>query len=773
MGRTDHAQLRHGMHVSRPRLTLTFLLALPLACGEDAQLLVELGATSSSSGEAGGPDTGAVATSSSGGTSAATTGEDGASDGSTTGAAPGTTGTSSGSETDTRGASSTSEATSSGPTGSEGGSTTDAGATTDGGTTTGGGIATTGGTTTEDGGSSGAESSGVLDVGIDPDPLCPLACDPPCEIVLSEGLHGVSSIQHDRSRFAARDWFGKLILRDAESLEVLLVEHDTVWAELTAGVLAVAYDDGSVILRASDDLEVLGETVTAAQRGLAIDGSYLWAAGPAGIDVLAVDGSPMWSMVGDFSAAQVLALPDSLHVFADGFDGENVLHVDLAGGITEQSALEGNFAGWFGDLPRYWSQQGMAYRLYESDGTELAFGVGSIVHGWGDHLVLNGAVVHISDVATPLLSGLGGYVRRSGPALAIYGATSQIIVLDAMGPLQEAFPTACCSPPDSYGWQFGWSPTGWVIGRSDGVVGDQLDRTMSMGPIERIDVAIGGRFTLLQPGSSTAVWDLTDDCRVEPVGEIDIPGGAHELSPDGSVIASGIQDPDFLEHNSFQTLLHALPDGSEIGYFGNSGCSHCFIQRWNMADDASLLGFNWDWTGAATSGVVEVPGGTELSGLMTNVLPAIAPAGQNWVMTQAGWGPGASYEDSVAYVYDGADFVDVFDGVAWGFIDDEHLLLSHYESAGDCQYAGGCDTFLGTDIVELDGDVVQATTLPDVREFQRISATEIFVIEPPRIFDVYTGELLWSIPDTDFAGAISSDLVVSTDGASLVVHRWR
>ncbi len=47
----------------------------------------------------------------------------------------------------------------------------------------------------------------------------------------------------------------------------------------------------------------------------------------------------------------------------------------------------------------------------------------------------------------------------------------------------------------------------------------------------------------------------------------------------------------------------------------------------------------------------------------------------------------------------------------------------------------------------LDGTVVQTTTLPDVRGFQRVSDTEIFVLEP--------------------------DMVVWTDSAALVVQRWR
>ncbi len=609
------------------------------------------------------------------------------------------------------------------------------------------------------------------------EPVCPLDCTPPCDLVLSPGPDAVRSVHHDGAHFVARDVLGRLVLRDAATLEVVHLEHETTWAQLVSGVLAVGYVDGSVVLRASADLGVLGEVVAGPERGLAIDGGYLWSIGTEGIEVFAVDGSPIWSTDGDFSQAQVLALTDSLHVFSDAHASDAVMHVDLEAHEITETTFGGVFAGWFGDAPRYWSQHGMAYRLYEADGTELAFDLGSIVHGWGDHVVVNGTVAHVSDLGTPLLSGVSGSLRRSGPALAVYGETSTIVVLDPAGPQQQVFPPPSFPPVGPSSWRFAWSPLGWVIGRGDAIVADQLDRATSigppsLGPITWVDAAINGRFALTQPNLSTTIWDVVPDCTVEPVGALDLPWGPLELSPDGSVLAHSLPSPSLLD-NLHGSHLHALPSGEEIGYFGSSGCSTCVIRRWAMSDDASIVAHIWSWAPAWGSRVFQVPSGTVLGGDDSNVLPAIAPDGVHIVVTDSQWGESATYEDALAYVYDDGVFADVFDGVAWGFIDNQHLLLSHYAGADSCSDAGVCDTFLHTDIVTLDGTVVQATILPDVREFQRISDTEIFVTDPPRIFDVYSGELLWSMPDVASAGAISPNLVVWTDTAELVVHRWR
>jgi hypothetical protein len=146
------------------------------------------------------------------------------------------------------------------------------------------------------------------------------------------------------------------------------------------------------------------------------------------------------------------------------------------------------------------------------------------------------------------------------------------------------------------------------------------------------------------------------------------------------------------------------------------------------------------------------------------------------VVTDAPWGGFSTYEESASTVYSGGVFTDAFDGVTWGFIDDARVLVSHYDfQGGGCDNAGACDDYLGTDIVELDGTLVQSTTLPDVRRFQRIGDTEILVSDPPRVFDVYTGEQVWALADGGIvaAAAIGDDLAVTSDGLSLVVHRWR
>lgn len=275
-----------------------------------------------------------------------------------------------------------------------------------------------------------------------------------------------------------------------------------------------------------------------------------------------------------------------------------------------------------------------------------------------------------------------------------------------------------------------------------------------------------------------AVWDVVPGCTIERSTDIAINGGTMAISPDGSVLVDWMQDPT-VWWNERGSHFRALPGGDELGFVGSNACSHCSADTWSMSDDASLAVHLWYWTGYPESDTFTVPGGAVVVNLSSNVPPAIAPNGLTVVVvvTDAPWGGFSTYEESASTVYSGGVFTDVFDGVTWGFIDDARVLVSHYEfQGGGCDNAGDCDDHLGTDIVELDGTVVQSTTLPDVRRFQRIGDTEILVSAPPLGCSTCIRiEQLWSLADGGLvaAAAIRDDLVVTSDGLSLVVHRWR
>jgi hypothetical protein len=153
-----------------------------------------------------------------------------------------------------------------------------------------------------------------------------------------------------------------------------------------------------------------------------------------------------------------------------------------------------------------------------------------------------------------------------------------------------------------------------------------------------------------------------------------------------------------------------------------------------------------------------------------NMLPKLAPDSQHLVETdglvqdQFGTLVGAQ-----SYVHDPDQFINVFEGVTHGFLDAEHVLVAHYGAPKE--------TFLGSEIVTLDGTVVQAAGLPEVRRFVRVGTGEILAVVhstgDAAIFDPFTGETLWSAPPDHQVVLAGPDHVVVGDGARLELVRWR
>jgi hypothetical protein len=96
------------------------------------------------------------------------------------------------------------------------------------------------------------------------------------------------------------------------------------------------------------------------------------------------------------------------------------------------------------------------------------------------------------------------------------------------------------------------------------------------------------------------------------------------------------------------------------------------------------------------------------------------------------------------------------------------MLVGTYSSCA----ATTC-TFAGSYIRALDGTAVQDTLLPDTFTFHRITDTELLVEDPPRIYDAYSGDLLWTHELADAARPVGLDHVVVRHGASVSLERWR
>jgi hypothetical protein len=126
---------------------------------------------------------------------------------------------------------------------------------------------------------------------------------------------------------------------------------------------------------------------------------------------------------------------------------------------------------------------------------------------------------------------------------------------------------------------------------------------------------------------------------------------------------------------------------------------------------------------------------------------------------------------SHSYIYSVNPYklIGVTDGVVQGFIDDEHLLIGHYKLPDT--------TFIGSAIVGLDGAVIQASTLPDIRRLSRVVTGEILAeIQPDEhavVFDPFTGDALWTAPPAAMAAIAGHDHIATNDAAGVQLVKWR
>ena len=73
----------------------------------------------------------------------------------------------------------------------------------------------------------------------------------------------------------------------------------------------------------------------------------------------------------------------------------------------------------------------------------------------------------------------------------------------------------------------------------------------------------------------------------------------------------------------------------------------------------------------------------------------------------------------------------------------------------------------------MDGSLIAVTALPEFHRFQLITPDEVLVADPPRIYDVYSGALLWQDTNADAAQPAGPDHVLVLDDGVLSITMWR
>jgi hypothetical protein len=593
----------------------------------------------------------------------------------------------------------------------------------------------------------------------------------PCEDTVVRTHVGQVTTHHDGDRFVTVDEAGNLVLWDTATLAVLFEARRVGHARISGGTLAyTALDVGAfaydtVFIVDATTGSPAGEVPYQFAWGVARDGSYVWTGSATALTVYELDGAERWSVDENFLGVQVLAQSDVLHAFAGGLSATEVLHYTADAGVVDSDAFVGTFGGWFEDVPRYWTNQGMAYRVYDVDNTGLVLEIGAPTHGFGTRLVGPGGVIDVFDPDTVLAPVGSDRFEDSGAVLWRAADNSATLVrLDTDPVTATPIAPGCCITEDYP--SFAYADGAWLLGGDDGLVTDDLGRAITDGEAVAIAGSTVGRMALSMGDGVLHVADVGDDCTWDEISSFPRVGRNLRMSDDGTTLLSTERWTTMFGSSREGTRIYALPDGAlqaeyQLGSMADSLVGH------DMSEDATLWSRMHDNTG---TGRYWVTGAVDFSGFAHHV-PRVAPNAQHIAISDGGGGSSDSWPDSVTYIYAPEDFVGVIDGVNHGFIDDAHILVARYSLCG-----ANCVTMIGSDIVDMTGTIVAATALPDLRDLRRIDDGAAIAFDPAgngAIYDVTAGGLLWEAPAGAAVEVAGPNHVLVSTGARVDVVRWR
>lgn len=606
-----------------------------------------------------------------------------------------------------------------------------------------------------------------------------MCCEPGCTGTLLQSAQGKLQVAHDGSRIVTRDVGA--VLWDADTLAPISRFASDTMPVLRGGKLFYRLGAGLHVVDASDGSE-LAVCPNDVKWGVASDGSYLWTANDAGMFVRELDCSIRWKFGGPLADGRIHALADAVHVWDAGIHPFAVFHLDAADGASTMTPFEGDYPRFFADSARYWTQNKTVHRVFTAEGVELFSGEGYPLHGWGTRLMIGLDVVDISAPGVKL-AGLSQYGFVAGPVIgsAPSNGKLEVIHLDT-DPVKSEWitPQDCCGYQGA--WSFASAGDKWVYAGENGRSVDHLGRQVTVGAIAGLAGAPTGRVVAGTAISRAYTFDVADDCTATAHPWFPRNPGRLTMSGDGELLVSQehflgwpLQNPPF-----DGTRFYALPQGELLASSG-MGLHSSLVLDHDVADDGTVWSRTWATVALpvnAHSG--SFPFGEGYTGAVSDVLPKISPSGDFIVTSDGTSGHLDDWvgDDSRIYVSNEEKKgfpMTIFPGIAHGFLDDAHILVGHYVDPDD--------KFAGSEIVDLNGFVVQPTTLPDIHRFYRIGTGEILarrVVDkeanafgPWAIYDPWTGDVLWTAPAGTTVAPVGHDFVAIAVDGRLDLHRWR
>ena len=592
-------------------------------------------------------------------------------------------------------------------------------------------------------------------------------------------------------RLLSADYQGRVVLWNAQTGEKLFKQFINckgcgTQIDLAGGTAAIRHDQAITLLNASDGSvrAKLAVSNDVAWWRLASDGSYVCAGGPQALYAWSANGDALFNIAGDYRAAKAFAAPGELRLAAGPAGAQVIQKISVPSGNAALSPVfQGTFNAWFLDGSRFFSNAANNVWIYSSDAAQqelIALPTLTGLAGRGNRFWTATATLSLYSVGgatTPDFTYSVGpdydhTIEVDANVLAVLKKSEsrlQLLDLDATSPVLTDYTTL--TSVATFGAN---SANDWAFGTDYGVVMGEVPPTgepqiYSHGAL----AALAGNDQILAYATSSGHIFYRGPT-LEPQGDITFLARHLSLSADGTLVLADTADNNatrrvmrFYQLPS-NTLLHErVYNGSPYLLQASLSASGTVVGE---VLDLGPVNVNLGFDHYIQRNVTDLSGGLLYSDmfqadlLASRMLPsvlALAPDGAHHAALS-----GTPNPDAATSIQAGSNLVGAAPGVALGWIDNSRLLL--YRTAYG--HMGGTD-FLGTDIVNLAGQVQSSFRNADVWYFQPLAGNRIYVPYSNKVISLADGSVAWSSPSPSSSmGAVVGSNVVFLSGAEIIVE---
>jgi len=554
--------------------------------------------------------------------------------------------------------------------------------------------------------------------------------------------------------------------------------------ESGGGIFTLQYLNGGFGIYSLQDGSSLGGAPSGGLwSSVASDGSYVCGPnGPGtgrGFSAYTPAGQQEFTLNGNYVNATVLALPGQIDI-ANGAAGSDAVEiVTVPGGVDTISApYAGKFAGWFPDGSKFVTWVNNVFRVYSSNGTQLAetsvpvdaantYGTPIGQGNWvsvpanttsGNDILQIYAIGNSTPTETYTLPEYSTYAA-SGLTLGVFKAGAPgISIIDLSGATPSISQPALPPPTSAPSFFAAASASQWVVGTQNGVLFDGASvsatpRYFGYGAVNGIAIA-GNTAAISTAIGKILLYDLTVP---QQTSSIDLLANKVELSSDASILGAAEYSIDSTNTLTTALNLYSLPAGTTLQSLPHTGTPE--LADFSLAASGNSIG-------QVLAGAINQPStytrtvtgisGTPLIWNDTGVEGPIFLSPDGTLIAVSN--DPAELSSSVTTIYHNGILVATVPGVAEGWSDNGHLLAATYTQSN----ATGV-VFAGSTIYDPTGAVLatfQATAIPAIANAQFPSSDSVYAPVGDTTYSLTTGLEIWQGPYQGLPDAASDSFVI-------------